>query len=265
MRARAFLSWQMCAISRPMSRRPTITTAVILAAGRGVRLRADGSELPKPLHEVNERTLLERAITTLAKAGMRRVIVVVGYLGEQLRGAVRSNLRLSALGVNIDFAQSLSEEKANGASVLAVEGLVDGPFLLVMCDHVYDAELAVAAAAADMSAASLWLCVDRRLEEIYDMDDATKVKTDAGRIVDIGKELEEFDAIDCGVFAVDLPLLAILRELWDRTGDASMSDGVRLLTERGQARTLDIGAAFWQDVDTPGALARAERILAQSG
>ncbi len=41
-----------------------------------------------------------------------------------------------------------------------------------------------------------------------------------------------------------------------------MSDGVRLLTERGQARTLDIGAAFWQDVDTPGALLRAEGILA---
>ncbi len=248
-----------------MSTGATITTAVILAAGRGVRLREDGSVLPKPLHEVGQRTLLERAITTLAKADMRRVIVVVGYLGEQLRDAVRSNPRLSALGVDIEFVQSLSEEKNNGASVLALEGLVDGPFLLVMCDHVYDVELAVAAAAADMSAASLWLCVDRRLDEIYDVDDATKVKTDAGRIVDIGKQLVEFDAIDCGVFAVDLPLLAILRELWDSTGDASMSDGVRRLTERGQARTLDIGSAFWQDVDTPGALARAERILTHSG
>lgn len=247
-----------------MSQGQTITTAVILAAGRGVRLRAGGLTLPKPLHTVAERTLLERAITTLAHAGMRRVIVVVGYRGELIRDALAGNPRLSALGLSIEIAESLDETKANGSSVLAVEGLVDGPFLLAMCDHVYDVELAVAAAAADMSMASLWLCVDRRLDEIYDMDDATKVKTDAGWIVDIGKELTTFDAIDCGVFAVGLPLLAVLRQLWDRSGDASMSDGVKLLVERRQARTIDIGSAFWQDVDTPGALLRAEGILTGS-
>jgi 1L-myo-inositol 1-phosphate cytidylyltransferase len=247
-----------------MSQGQAISTAVILAAGRGVRLRADGVELPKPLREVGDRTLLERAITTLAQAGMRRVIVVVGYRGELIREAVRSNPRLEALGISIEIAQSLDENKAHGASVLAVEGLVDGPFLLAMCDHVYDAELAVAAAAADMSVASLWLCVDKRLDEIYDMDDATKVETDktaAGHIVQIGKELTTFDAIDCGVFAVGLPLLTELRGLWDSTGDAGLSDGVLLLAKQGQARTLDIGTAFWQDVDTPGALERAERIL----
>lgn len=244
-----------------MSQGQPISTAVILAAGRGVRLRADGVELPKPLREVADRTLLERAITTLAQAGMRRIIVVVGYLGELIREAVRANPRLAALGVSIEFAKSLDESKAHGASVLAVEGLVDGPFLLVMCDHVYDVGLAVAAAAADMSVANLWLCVDRRLDAIYDMDDATKVKTDAGHIVAINKQLDAFDAIDCGVFAVDLPLLTALRKLWDSTGDASLSDGVLLLAEQKQARTLDIGTAFWQDVDTPGALERAERIL----
>ncbi len=244
-----------------MSPASPITTAVILAAGRGVRLRADGSELPKPLREVAGRTLLERAISTLAKAGILRVIVVVGYGSELIREAVGSNPRLAALAVSIEFAQSLDENKAHGASVLAVEGVVDGPFLLVMCDHVYDAELAVAAAAADMSQASLWLCVDRRLDEIYDMDDATKVQTDAGHIIAINKQLDAFDAVDCGVFAVDLPLLSALRELWDSTGDASLSDGVLLLAKQKQARVLDIRTAFWQDVDTPGALSRAEGIL----
>lgn len=247
-----------------MSPRPPISTAVILAAGRGLRLRADGEELPKPLREVAGKTLLERAITTLAKAGMRRVIVVVGYMGQKIRDAIDENPRLSALGIGIELAQSLGEDKAHGASVLAVEGLVDGPFLLAMCDHVYDVELASAAAAADTSEASLWLCVDRRLDEIYDMDDATKVKTLGDRIVEINKQLPVFDAVDCGVFAVGLPLLTALRSLWDSTGDASLSDGVLLLAARGEARVIDIGTAFWQDVDTPGALERAERILSNS-
>lgn len=254
----------MWAISRDMSPGQAISTAVILAAGRGVRLRAGGEELPKPLREVAGKTLLERAITTLARAGMRRVIVVVGYMGEKIREAIATNARLSALGISIELAQSLGEDKAHGASVLAVEGLIDGPFLLAMCDHVYDVELASAAASADMSQASLWLCVDRRLDEIYDMDDATKVKTDGDHILEINKQLPVFDAVDCGVFAVGLPLLTALRSLWDATGDASLSDGVLLLAERGQARTIDIGTAFWQDVDTPGALARAEQILSGS-
>lgn len=244
-----------------MSPGQAISTAVILAAGRGVRLRAGGEELPKPLREVAGKTLLERAITTLARAGMRRVIVVVGYMGQKIRDSISSNARLSALGISIELAQSLGEDKAHGASVLAVEGLVDGPFLLAMCDHVYDVELAAAAAAADMSQASLWLCVDRRLDEIYDMDDATKVKTAGDHIVEINKLLPEFDAVDCGVFAVGLPLLTELRGLWDSTGDASLSDGVLRLAARREARTIDIGTAFWQDVDTPGALERAERIL----
>jgi choline kinase len=247
-----------------MSPGQAISTAVILAAGRGVRLRAGGEELPKPLREVAGKTLLERAITTLARAGMRRVIVVVGYMGQKIRDSISSNARLSALGIDIELAQSLGEDKAHGASVLAVEGLVDGPFLLAMCDHVYDVELAAAAAAADMSQASLWLCVDRRLDEIYDMDDATKVKTDGEHIVEINKQLPVFDAVDCGVFAVGLPLLTELRGLWDSTGDASLSDGVLLLAARREARTIDIGTAFWQDVDTPGALERAERILSSA-
>jgi 1L-myo-inositol 1-phosphate cytidylyltransferase len=247
-----------------MSQASPIKTAVILAAGRGLRLREGGPEVPKPLREVAGRTLLERCITTLARAGMTRVIVVIGYLGEQIREAVRTNPRLAALGVQLELAQTLGEDKAHGASVLAVEGKVDGPFLLSMCDHVYDVELATAAAKADTDAAGLWLCVDRRLDEIYDMDDATKVKTEGDRIVAIHKVLPEFDAVDCGVFAVGPSLLSALRELWDRDGDASLSDGVLALAARGQARVIDIGAAFWQDVDTPGALERAERILGAS-
>jgi choline kinase len=247
-----------------MSQAPPITTAVILAAGRGLRLRADGEELPKPLREVAGRTLLERAITTLAQAGMRRVIVVVGYLGQRIRDSIATNPRLAALDVEVELAQTLGEDKAHGASVLAVEGRVDGPFLLAMCDHVYDVALASAAARADMSQASLWLCVDRRLDEIYDMDDATKVKTDGDLIVAINKVLPDFDAVDCGVFAVSPALLGALRELWDSTGDASLSDGVLVLAGRKQARVIDIGNAFWQDVDTPGALARAEGILSPS-
>jgi choline kinase len=130
-----------------------------------------------------------------------------------------------------------------------------------MSDHVYDAGLARLAASADLLAADLVLCVDRRLDEIYDMDDATKVRTEDGRIVDIGKTIAGYDCVDCGVFAVGPALYDALAAERQRRGDCSLSDGVLVLAGRGRARVVDIGNAFWQDVDTAGAAQRAEAIL----
>jgi choline kinase len=113
-----------------------------------------------------------------------------------------------------------------------------------------------------MQMADLWLCVDRRIDEVYDIDDATKVRTDGqGRIVAIGKQLHGYDAIDCGVFAVGSALLDQLAALREERGNCSLSEGVQVLAATGRARVADIGDAFWQDVDTAGALARAEGIL----
>jgi 1L-myo-inositol 1-phosphate cytidylyltransferase/CDP-L-myo-inositol myo-inositolphosphotransferase len=116
-----------------------------------------------------------------------------------------------------------------------------------------------------MSAADLYLCVDRRLDAIYDMDDATKVRTENGRILDIGKTIPTYDCVDCGVFAVGPALFTALAEVYAGRGDCSLSEGVKQLAARGRARVLDIGEAFWQDMDTPGALARAEQELARLG
>ena len=45
--------------------------------------------------------------------------------------------------------------------------------------------------------------------------------------------------------------------------DCSLAEGVRLMAEDGQARAIDIGEAWWQDVDTPEMLARAEQEAAR--
>ncbi len=241
-----------------------IRQAVILAAGKGSRIRENDADLPKPLHRVAGLTLVKRTALTLARAGVTRIYVVVGFMADTISAAITGDPDVAAAGVTVEFIDNPAWEKSNGVSVLAARDRVQGPFLLSMCDHVYDAELARAAARSDLDAADLYLCIDRRIDEVYDLDDATKVATDAaGRIVDIGKALPvgTYDAIDCGVFAVGPALFAALEETYAAKGDCSLSDGVRRLAERGRARTTDIGAAFWQDVDTPGAQARAEKML----
>jgi len=240
-----------------------IRQAVILAAGRGTRIRQTDDAPPKPLHRVVGVPLLIRTILTLHRAGVQRVYIVCGFMAEALRAAVAADRSVAAAGVCVEWIDNHDHHLSNGVSVLKASGRVHGPFLLSMADHVYDASLAELAAAADMEQADLYLCVDRRIDEVYDLDDATKVRTTAGAIVDIGKQLEDYDAVDCGVFTVGSALFACLQPLYDQHGDCSLSDGVRPLAEQRRARVLDIGDAFWQDVDTPGALARAESILSR--
>lgn len=238
-----------------------ITQAVVLAAGMGSRIRSEASDHPKPLQLVDGVPLLKRTVLTLAKVGIRKVFIVVGFRQDQVRDHVQADLDYHRAGISIEFIENLDYEKSNGLSVLAARGRVQGPFLLSMCDHVYEPEIPALASYADMAKADLHLCVDLRLPEIYDMDDCTKVLTKAGRIVDIGKKINDFDCVDCGVFAVGPRLLECLSAVYAEKGDCSLSDGVKRLSAMGRARVIDIGDAFWQDVDTPEAKVRAEEII----
>jgi 1L-myo-inositol 1-phosphate cytidylyltransferase len=239
-----------------------ITEALVLAAGTGSRLRAGKADPPKPLQPVAGRPMLARTLLALRAAGVRRVVVVVGFQGDRIRDYLGRDPSLAAAGLELVVVDNPDYLCANGVSVLAARAALAGPFLLSMSDHVYDPSIPRLAAAADLAAADLYLCVDRRLEEVYDPDDATKVVTSAGRILDIGKTLSCYDAVDTGVFACSSALFSELARARAEHGDCSLSDGVRGLAAAGRARVLDIGDAFWQDVDTPGARDRAERILA---
>lgn len=242
-----------------MTLAPPLRDAVVLAAGLGTRIRPRGDELPKPLQQVAGRTLLERTLATLAAAGVERAVVVVGFRGDEIRRAAQA----MRPGLVIEFVDNPTPELGNGVSVLCGAQALPGPYVLSMSDHVYDREVADRAARASLADAELVLCVDRRVTEIYDLPDATKVATDGDRIVAIGKTLEAYDCVDCGVFAVGPGLAGALAAERAARGDCSLSDGVRRLAELRRARVVDIGAAFWQDVDTPGALERAEQVLAQ--
>ena len=85
----------------------------------------------------------------------------------------------------------------------------------------------------------------------------TRVRIEGDRIVAIGKGLRDYDAYDTGVFAVGPALFSALATL--RT--PSLSDGVRVVAQAGQARVVDCTGLDWMDVDDASALAKAEAWL----
>ena len=74
-----------------MSVRPKI--AMVLAGGRGLRMRPITNTIPKPLVKIAGRTLLDRGLDTLAAAGVEKAVVNVHHFPEQIVAHVASRAR----------------------------------------------------------------------------------------------------------------------------------------------------------------------------
>ncbi len=230
-----------------------ITDAVVLMAGTGSRLRASGEMMPKPLVPIFGSPLISHIIEALRKVGVRNLYAVVGANGDalvaRLRLLVSSPMRLHVIS-NPDW------QKQNGISVLCAAGKVREPFLLTMGDHLFDAAI-VEQLLREAEPARLNLAIDRKIDSIFDLDDAMKVRIKGNRVIAIGKNLAIYDAIDTGIFLCPNELFDYLRRA-QRAGDCSLADGVRLMASDGNVRAMDIGDAWWQDVDTSEMYAHAE-------
>jgi len=233
-----------------------IDTAILLAAGEGSRLR---SAAPlKPLCPVGGRPLIDHAITGLADAGLKNVIVVLGYGAEQ----IKAHIAAMTWPITVQTVRTDDYRKPNGVSLLAAEGHAAGQqALLAMCDHLVDPELYRRTAEAG-AAGMARLAIDRRIgSDWVDLNDVTCVRTEGEQIVEIGKGLISYDCFDTGVFAIGAGLFAALHGLYD----PSITEGMRVLAQEGCALTLDCSDLAWIDVDDQAALDMAEAWLRRGG
>ncbi len=234
-----------------------VKTAVILAAGLGSRLASGRPQsYSKPLMKVCGETLLGRTVRSCRSAGVERILVVTGFRSNLVEAEVR---RISQGDVETVF--NAEWHRRNGISLYACADRLDGPFALMMADHVFDPTILEDLLAISPSSGSVVLAVDRKIGSIFDIDDATKVFIEDERIVGISKQLEAYNAIDCGLFSCTLEIFAALKQASADTGDCSLSEGMELIAARGKFLPFDIGERWWQDVDTPEMLHHALRLL----
>ncbi len=85
-----------------------IRRAMLLAAGRGERMRPLTDQLPKPLLMVRGKPLIVHHLERLARCGVRDVVINVAWLGDRIRAALGDG---AAFGVSIHY----SEEGIRGA------------------------------------------------------------------------------------------------------------------------------------------------------
>lgn len=125
----------MSAANRSPSTGPTAVpkTAMVLAAGRGKRMRPITATTPKPLVEVNGRSLIDHALDRLAAAGVEKAVVNVHYLADLIE--VHVTKRKAPTVVVSDERKRLMD--TGGGVVQALAHLGDAPFYHLNSDSLW--------------------------------------------------------------------------------------------------------------------------------
>jgi MurNAc alpha-1-phosphate uridylyltransferase len=106
--------------------------AMLLAAGRGERMRPLTDHTPKPLLRVGGQTLIGHHIEALARAGFRKLVINHAHLGAQLVAALGDG---TDYGVRIDYSPEPPGALETGGGIFnALPLLGEGPFVVVNAD-----------------------------------------------------------------------------------------------------------------------------------
>jgi MurNAc alpha-1-phosphate uridylyltransferase len=118
----------------PAARPPQ--AAMILAAGRGERMRPLTDTIPKPLLRIHGRPLIERHVERLAQAGIERLVINLSWLGSMIRDYLGDGSRY---GVSIHYSEESPRALETAGGIFRVlPTLSPGPFLVVNGDVLTD-------------------------------------------------------------------------------------------------------------------------------
>ena len=236
--------------------------AIVLAAGRGLRLRLpEESHIPKCLLRFDGMTLLERHLRLLKEAGVREVVLALGFRQELIRAELE---RLAWR----PQPQIIINDSFDQGSVLTVHAAGDalvrgGDVLLMDADVLYDGRI-MDALVRDRTANRI--LIDRDFEP---GDEPVKVCVSAGVPVELRKQVApglQYDTIgeSIGFFRFDEPMARRLAQIVagyaaGGRGGLPHEEAVRdLLLERGASfEVTDVTGAPWIEIDFPADVARA--------
>lgn len=220
--------------------------AMLLAAGRGERMRPLTDHTPKPLLPVGGKPLIVWHLEALARAGVREVIVNLSWLGAQIRAALGDG---GTFGLRLRYSEEGSAPLETGGGIFqALPLLGPAPFLVVNGDTFTD---------IDVSGLRLSAAADARLvlvpnppqhpEGDFGLDGEVIVAREGPGLTYSGIGLFS-PALFAGCTAGQFPLLPLLQRAMAAR---------RLLGQRHDG--------VWHDIGTPGRLAALNRELAQKG
>lgn len=233
-------------------------TAMVMAAGLGKRMRPLTATRPKPLVEVQGKTLIDYTFDHLRAAGVRRAIVNVHYLADQMEAHLKARVTDIELLISDERRQLM---ETGGGIVQAREMIGDQPFLCVNSDNLWvdgpiDAIRGLAAQWDDDRMDALLLLVP--LARAHSHRGQGDFRLDAlGRITERRKPGRLAPFVYTGVQILSPRVIRDWPEgpfstnlFWNRALEAGRLWGM-------------VHQGLWFDVGTPAAVGAAEAVLAE--
>lgn len=266
----------------PRTSTPALRTGIILAAGNNERFqRHYGSDFVKQRLQIEKQPLLIRIMNQLESLDCSRLVIVAGNHAPALQELTASKYTGNA---KLTWVTNTSIERANGYSLhlglqawlqgtntepyqnlkstSAIEPNTESYCHLVMSDHVYDE--AFTKGVQDYLRNNLQgstLFVDSKTDQIFDLDDATKVQHENGCLVSLGKSLMRYNAIDTGWFILDKKCKEITEALEQHQRQFGVSSVVEAYLKHYPFYCQSIDSGLWQDVDNPAMFEAAQELF----
>ena len=245
-----------------MSTSPTSTdsqpsSAVVLAAGEGIRLRPLTANRPKPMLPAGTRPILEHVLNALINAGVDDLHLVVGYQANRVRSHFGSAYR----EVPITY-HTQTNQLGSGHALLQARDGPEGPFLLVNGDQIVDHRIVEAVGEAHAAAATM------AVVEGPEAVDYGAVTLDGDTITELVERPAsgEFRLFNAGVYAFTQQIFETLNTLSVERGELPLTAAIqRLIDDDGHTVDGVRTDRFWMDATHPWDLLSLSRELLSRG
>ena len=234
-----------------------IDKAVLLAAGRGTRMRELTADLPKPMIEVRGKPVLQHIVEGLRDAGVRKFLIVVGYRADAVQNFFGDGARYK---IDIQYATQTTQDGTGRVVDLARNFVNDSAFILAYGDILVASEnyKRIVDLTEDVEA----------LISVTRGEDVSKggavFLNEKMELVDLREKSKPGEAAsswyNAGLYAFRESIFKFTAKLKPSPrGEYELTDAIRELAQSGKkVKALEL-TGEWADVRDPEVLARLNR------
>jgi dTDP-glucose pyrophosphorylase len=236
-----------------------INKTVLLAAGRGTRMRELTNELPKPMIEVRGKPVLQHTVEGLRAAGVRDFLIIVGYRADSVQNFFGDGARYN---IQIQYATQVVQDGTGRVVDLARNFVEDLPFILSYGDILVDPEnyRRVIDLSDDVEA----IITVKRGEDVT--KGGAVFLNEQMELIDLHEKSQPGQATspwyNAGLYAFRSSIFDFTAKLKPSLrGEYELTDAVRALAQSGKkVKALELSGE-WADVRDPEILARLNQNL----
>lgn len=225
-----------------------VERAVTLAAGRGTRMKGLTEDRPKPMLEVGGRPMLAHQVERMEAAGVREVLIVVGYKRRLIEDYFEAHPPARA---RLEYVAQEKQDGTGSATLLAREFAGADPFLMTYGDILVEADIYRALFAA-VEGAEMAMALKR----VDDPCRGAAVYTDGDRVTKIiekpprGSSTTNWN--NAGIYVFRASVFEELEKIeLSPRGEYELTDAVARLVEGGGTVRWRPIEGFWRDIGRP--------------